>query len=216
MGRLWFLDKILPPENKIFFDGFENAAAVCEETAIFLDEIIGNGEINITEEVIIKAKTLKHKSANIEKDTIQKLNNTFITPIDREDIQVLASKLHKITKRMMQVCFNLQVYRLQYPTEQMAQQAKTILKATEELVKSVSLIKTISKTQDIAESHSRMKEIETYGDEIVYKAMDELFSGKFEALDVIKLKNIYKDLENVLDNCLSVSEEIFNIALKNN
>lgn len=216
MGRLWFLDKILPPENKIFFDGFESAAEVCQETAIFLDEIIGDGKIIITEETIIKAKTLKHKSANIEKDTIQTLNNTFITPIDREDIQILASKLHKISKRMVQVCFNLQVYRLAYPTEQIAHQSKTILQATEELVKSVSLIKTISKTQDIAESHSRMKEIETYGDDIMYSAMDELFSGKYEALDVIKLKNIYKDLENVLDNCLSVSEEIFNIALKNN
>lgn len=214
MGRLWFLDKILPPENKIFFDNFEAAAKVCHEMAIFMDEIIEKHEV--TEEIIIKAKTFKHKSGSIEREMINLLNNTFITPIDREDIQILSCKLNKITKRMVQVCLNLRVYRLTNHTEQILHQSKTILKATEELVYVVSLIKTISKTQEITESRGRMKEIETFGDEILYRAMDELFSGKYEALDVIKLKNVYKDLENVLDNCFGVSDEIFNIALKNN
>ncbi len=214
MGRLWFLDKILPPENKVFFDSFEAAAKVCSEMAIFLDEIIEKCEV--TEEIIIKAKTFKHKSSSIEREMINLLNNTFITPIDREDIQVLSCKLNKITKRMVQVCLNLHVYRLENYTEQIVHQSKTILKATEELVYVVSLIKTISKTQEITESRSRMKEIESFGDEILYRAMDELFSGQYEALEVIKLRDVYKDLENVLDNCFGVSDEIFNIALKNN
>lgn len=214
MGRLWFLEKILPPENKIFFDNFEAAAKVCYEMAIFMDSVIENREV--TEEMIIKAKTFKHKSGSIEREMINLLNNTFITPIDREDIQVLSCKLNKITKRMVHVCLNLHVYRLTDHTEQIIHQSKTILNATEELVHVVSLIKTISKTQEITESRSRMKEVETFGDEILYRAMDELFSGKYEALDVIKLRDIYKDLENVLDNCYGVSDEIFNIALKNN
>jgi len=214
MGRIWFLDKILPPENKVFFDSFEAAAKVCNEMAIFMDDVIEKKEV--TEAMIIKAKTFKHKSGSIERETINLLNNTFITPIDREDIQILACKLNKITKRMVQVCLNLNFYRLTNHTENIVHQSKTILRATKELVHVVSLIKTISKTQEITESRNRMKEIETFGDEILYRAMDELFSGEFEALDVIKLRDIYKDLENVLDNCYGVSDEIFNIALKNN
>jgi hypothetical protein len=179
-----------------------------------MDSVIESREI--PEEPLIRAKTFKHNSGSIEREMINLLNNTFITPIDREDIQVLSCKLNKITKRMVQVCLNLNVYRLTNHTEQIIHQSKTILKATEELVHVVSLIKTISKTEEITESRSRMKEIESFGDEILYRAMDELFSGKYEALDVIKLRDIYKDLENVLDNCFGVSDEVFNIALKNN
>jgi uncharacterized protein Yka (UPF0111/DUF47 family) len=214
MERIWILDKLLPPKNRVFFDDFEKAADTCLEMAIFFEQVIVKGEI--TEEIIIKARHLKHKSSDIERETINRLNNTFITPIDREDIQILSSKLNKITKKMVQVCLNLNVYHLESYTEPIQQQAKTVLRACEELVHSVSLLKTISKMKEITESRSRMKEIEGYGDEIHYRAMEELYSGKFEAIEVIKLRDIYKDLENTLDNCFSVSEEILNIALKNN
>ena len=61
-----------------------------------------------------------------------------------------------------------------------------------------------------------MKEIEAHGDEILFHAMDELFSGKYEALDVIKIRDIYKDIENALDLCFSVSDEVVNVVLKQN
>lgn len=66
----------------------------------------------------------------------------------------------------------------------------------------------------MTESHHRMKEIESHGDEILYKAMDELFSGQYDALTVLKLRDIYKDIEYALDTCFSVSDSIINIVLK--
>lgn len=214
MERIWILEKLLPPKNKIFFDDFEKAAAVCNDMAKAFKKVIEQGEIR--EEDIIETRHYKHKSGDIEREIINRLNKTFITPIDREDIQCLASKLNKITKKMVQVCLNLNIYNLQSQPEHVLHQAKTIVQATEELKVSVSLLKTISKTDEITESCSRMKEIEGHGDEIHHRAMEELFSGKFEALEVIKLRDIYKYLENTLDNCYGVSEEILNIALKNN
>jgi len=214
MERIWILEKLLPPKNKVFFDDFEKAAAVCNDMAKAFAKVIEQGEVR--EEDVIATRHHKHRSGDIEREVINRLNNTFITPIDREDIQCLASKLNKITKKMVQVCLNLNIYGLQQQPEHILNQAKTILRATEELKVGVSLLKTISKTQEITDSCSRMKEIEGYGDEIHHKAMEELFSGKFEALEVIKLRDIYKDLENTLDNCFGISEEILNIALKNN
>ena len=59
-----------------------------------------------------------------------------------------------------------------------------------------------------------MKELETYGDEILRKAISDLFSGKYEALEVIKLRDIYKEIENSLDTCYHISDMILNIAFK--
>ena len=68
--------------------------------------------------------------------------------------------------------------------------------------------------QKITKLNIEMKELETYGDEILRKAISDLFSGKYEALEVIKLRDIYKEIENSLDTCYHISDMILNIALK--
>lgn len=206
-------EKLLPPKNNVFYDSFESAAKNCNDMAILFNEALTHG---ITDERIVKARTLKHRGSGLERETISKLNTTFVTPIDREDIQLLATMLNKITKKIAQAFMNLNVYRMANYTEEMLQQSKAILKATDELRRSVSLLKTISKTKEITTSHESMKEIETLGDDILYRAMDKLFSGEFEAIEVIKLRDIYKGLESAMDKCFSVSDTILNIALKNN
>ena len=60
----------------------------------------------------------------------------------------------------------------------------------------------------------KMKEIESRGDEILYAATESLFSGKYDALNVIKLKDLHKDLENGLDACYSVSDKVVSVVLK--
>lgn len=205
--------KILPPENKIFYDCFEDSAKNCSDMAVLFHHALING---ITEDIIAKARALKHKGSNLERETINRLNSTFITPIDREDIQLLAAMLNSITKKIAKAFMNLKVYRVENFTEEMLQQSKTILNATGELIRSVGLLKTIAKTKEITASHDAMKEIEICGDDILYHAMDKLFSGEFKAIEVIKLRDIYKDLESALDKCFSVSSAILNIALKNN
>lgn len=206
-------EKLLPPENKVFYDLFEDSAKNCDDMAKLFNEAIMHG---VSEEVIVKARNYKHRGSGLERETTKRLNNTFVTPIDREDIQALATMLNKITKKLVQATMNLNVYRIHSFTEEMQQQSKTILKATDELIRSVSLLKTISKTKEITESRHAMKEIESLGDDILYRAMDKLFSGEFEALEVIKLRDIYKVLESAMDNCYNVSDAILNIALKNN
>lgn len=205
--------RILPPEKKLFYDYFEDAASNCNKMAKLFNEALLNG---ITEEKIIKARTYKHRGAALEREIINKLNSTFITPFDREDIQALAILLTKITKKLAQTFMNLNVYKITVFTEEMLQQSNTVLKATGELTRSVHLLKNLSKMKKIVASHEAMKEIETLGDDILYRAMDKLFSGQFEAIEVIKLRDIYKGLENAMDKCFAVSDEILNIALKNN
>lgn len=211
MVKLGFLNKILPPEEKIFYSYFEESAKVCNDVAALYYNIMNNG---FSEDKLIEAKRLKHKSNDIAKQTLIQLNTTFITPIDREDIQLVASLLNKITKKIVKACVNLRVYRLTEHNPNMKAQSATLLKATEELNYTVTHLKKATEIKEVTESNQRMREIESNGDEILYKAMDELFSGKYDSLSVIKLRDIYKDIENALDTCFSVSDEVVNIVLK--
>lgn len=205
------LKMILPPDDKIFYEYFEESTKICNEAAKLFKDIISG---DFTEDKLIDARSLKHRSTQLSTLTLKQLNATFITPIDREDIQLVACLLNRITKKISKACFNLRVYRVEEYTANMKRQSETLVVATEELIFNVSNLRNISDSKSIIASHKKMKEIETHGDEILHDAMDELFSGKYDALTVIKLRDIYKDIENALDTCFDVSDSIVNVALK--
>ncbi len=211
MSEFNLLAYILPPDDKLFYSLFEESTDVCKKVAVLFDEILTNG---LKDEQIALAKDYKHKSNDLIKKTLTELNNTFVTPIDREDIQHIATLLNKITKKIVKACVNLRVYRLDSYTENMTAQSKTLVQATEELCKIIHKFKKASSIKDIIEGNLKMKEIETHGDEILYNAMDSLFSGQYEALKVIKLRDIHKDIENALDTCYGVSDTVTNVVLK--
>jgi uncharacterized protein Yka (UPF0111/DUF47 family) len=96
MSKFNLLSYILPPEEKLFYALFEDSAKVCEEAATLFSKVMTEG---LNQDHLIEAKGLKHKSNNLAKETLTQLNNTFVTPIDREDIQVIAILLNKITKK---------------------------------------------------------------------------------------------------------------------
>lgn len=204
--------KILPPEEKIFYSLFEESSEVCLQTSKLFLEIIND---NVNEERLVVAKSYKHKSNDISKQILNTLNQTFITPFDREDIQLLATLLNKITKRIVKASFNLRTYRINEYNETMKKQAETLVRAVEEVNFVVSQLKVKDNANIIFESNHKSKEIETHGDEILHTLMDDLFSGNYEALTVIKLRDVYKDIENAMDTCFSVSDEIVNIVIKN-
>jgi uncharacterized protein Yka (UPF0111/DUF47 family) len=204
-------EKILPPQDKFFYSCFEESASICKEAAYLFSAVMNNG---LTQEAVIEARRLKEKSSITAKGVLAKLNTSFITPIDREDIQLMASLLNKITRRIVKACKNLQVYRLEENTPIMKEQADVLLKAANELIESVSYLKKTSMVKEVTECNHRMKIIENLGDEVFYKAKDDLFSGKYDALTVIKLRDIYKDIEFALDTCYFVSDQVVNIVLK--
>ncbi len=203
----------MPPEDKMFFTLFQDSADICLETAKLYDEIMKN---HLTEDQKEIARKYKKKGSLSFKLTLKQLNKSFITPIEREDIQYIALQLHKINKKIIKACLNLEVYRLTEYTEEMKEQALTLVQATEQLDRIIKKFKKVSDVEEITKENIAMKEIESHGDEIHRKAMYELFSGKYDALEVIKLRDIYKEIENALDACFYVSDTILNVVLKQN
>ena len=96
----------------------------------------------------------------------------------------------------------------------MKEQASILVKSADKLGEIIKNLKKVSDVEAITKLNIEMKELETYGDEILRKAISDLFSGKYEALEVIKLRDKYKEIENSLDTCYHISDMILNIALK--
>lgn len=211
MPKFNLMSYIMPPEDKMFFTMFQESAEICKKSAILYDEVLHN---KLTEEQKEKAFGFKKKGKLAFKVTLKQLNKSFITPIEREDIQYIAVQLNKINKKIIKACLNIQVYRLTEYTEEMKEQAQTLLSATEQMGEIIKKFKKVSDVEEITKANIAMKELESHGDEIHHRAMNNLFSGKYEALDVIKLRDMYKEIENALDACFYVSDTILNVVLK--
>lgn len=203
---------ILPPSNDIFYSLFEEGTACGKNAAELLKEILETG---INEEHVARARQIKHAGSKNIKKTLEVLDTSFVTPIEREDIQNISALLNKITKKIIKACLNLKVYKLDTYTDNLKNQAQTLIAATSELEQIFAHFKkpTIS---DMTDRNLKMKEIETRGDEILFSATEALFSGKYDSLNVIKLRDLHKDLENALDACYSVSDAVVSVVLKMN
>mgnify|MGYP000015522791 FL=1 len=201
----------MPPEDKMFFTYFQDSAEICQKTARLYDKIMHD---KLTDEYKEKALKYKKKGKLSYKAVLKQLNKSFITPIEREDIQTIAVQLNKITKKIVKACLNLEVYRLNDYTDEMKEQALTLVQATDKLAEIVKLFKKVSDVEKITKLNIEMKEIEAHGDEIHRRAMGNLFSGKYEALEVIKLRDMYKEIENAFDACFYVTDTILNVVLK--
>ena len=201
----------MPPEDKMFFTYFQDSAEICQKTARLYDKIMHD---KLTDEYKEKALKYKKKGKLSYKAVLKQLNKSFITPIEREDIQTIAVQLNKITKKIVKACLNLEVYRLNDYTDEMKEQALTLVQATDKLAEIVKLFKKVSDVDKITKLNIEMKEIEAHGDEIHRRAMGNLFSGKYEALEVIKLRDMYKEIENAFDACFYVTDTILNVVLK--
>ena len=175
MPKFNLMSYIMPPEDKMFFTLFQNSAELCIETARLYAHIIESGLTTEKKEQILKAK--KKGSISL-KLTLKQLNKSFITPLEREDIQYIAVRLYKINKRIAKACLNLEVYRLLKYTEEMKEQASILVKSADKLGEIIKNLKKVSDVEAITKLNIEMKELETYGDEILRKAISDLFSGK--------------------------------------
>ena len=211
MPKFNLMSYIMPPEDKMFFTLFQDSAEICKLSAKLYNEVL---ETKLTEEKKETALKYRKKGKLSYKLVLKQLNKSFITPIEREDIQYIAVQLNKINKKIVKACLNLEVYHLTEYTEEMKEQALTLVSATEQLGDIIKKFKKVSDVDDITKSNIAMKELETHGDEIHLKAMSELFSGKFDTLDVIKLRDMYKEIENALDACFNISDTILSVVLK--
>ena len=201
--------RILPREAK-FFELFVDMAKNIERASAQLVELLVRYD-NVAERVR-SIKDIEHLGDQMTHDLFTRLNKTFITPIDREDIHELASTLDDVLDMIDAVSSRMLIYKIEKPTEDAVRLAELIHTATHVLVEELAVLE---KHDHIIEHCIEINRLENEGDRISRIAIARLFDDHNDPIYIIKWKEIYEVLEGAIDCCEDVANVIEGVVVKN-
>jgi uncharacterized protein len=204
------LSQVFAPKDRAFFDLFEEAAANVLRAAELLDEMLRAFPDN--SDLARSILLCEQEGDRITYDIIQRLNSTFVTPIDREDILELASGLDDIVDLTEEVADYLGLYRIEAPMEQAQRLAHILMEACRRINEAVPRMRGF---QDVSHYTNEIHRLETDGDRVTREAVASLFDTGIDPMVVIRWKDIFERLEEAVDATEHIANVIANIVVKN-
>lgn len=201
------------PKDTNFYDLFERGATKVHEGVQLLEELVKDFT-----HVPLKAKRIKdveHEADLITHETVAKLNKTFLTPLDREDIHDLISSLDNILDHVEAAADKLSLYRITEVKPELALLTDILSRAMQEVRKTIEQLRRLKGTESILQHCIEINRLENEGDFIYRSAIAKLFEKGDDPLDVLKWKEVYDSVENAIDSCEDVANVIEAVALKN-
>ena len=200
----------LIPRDEKFFPMFNDVARILCECADLVAQIFAQPQR--LDELATRVKELEHRADGITHDVMARIDRSFVTPLDREDIHLLTSRLDDVIDLLDGTVRRAQMFHVtEAPTH--AARLADVLKRAADLIEQAVL--NMKKPKMMVEHTRRMKALEEEGDAIYAEAVGDLFRGTPDALHVIKWKEMYDKLEEAIDQCDDVSNVLESIALKN-
>ena len=198
------------PKTIDFFVQFDRALENLSKAANVLVDMLNNFD---TFEKKAKAiYEFEQEGDMLTHDIMKDLNKTFLTPIDREDIYALASRLDDVLDLIDAVADRLLLYKIKSPTDGCLAMAKIIVKTAEETDRAVRCLRTLS---PLYRKHSiEVNRLENEADRLLRDELAALFEGGTDAIEVIKWKELYETMEAVTDRCEDVLNVVEGITLK--
>jgi predicted phosphate transport protein (TIGR00153 family) len=160
-----------------------------------------------------KIHELETEADVLTRDIFAELNKTFITPLDREDMQRIASKIDDVIDFIDGIAARLRSYKISTPPPYSVEIANELVKSTKEVEYMVSKLQRIKNPQDMINHCRNTSNIEHTVDDLYRVAIAELFETN-DAIHIIKLKDIYETMETASDRCVDVADVIEDIVLK--
>ena len=204
------LSSVIAPREREFFDLFEEAGGNIQRAASLLEEMLRDypDRSELARDILI----CEQEGDRITHDIIQRLNQTFVTPIDREDILALASALDDVVDFTEEVADYLGLYRIEAPMEQAQQLATVLHQASRQIAEALPRLRGF---KDISHYTVEINRLENDGDRITREAVASLFDNGIDPMVVIRWKDIFERLESAIDATEHVANIIEGIALKN-
>lgn len=200
--------KLVPTDDK-FFDLFSEVAENAAESARRLQSLFDKfDDLPGRHQTIIECE---RRGDQLTTQILDRLNTTFITPFDREDVHALAEELDDVVDDVMAVSHRLQLTGIKKPITEMQQQADILVKMADETVALMSRLKSMKNVQPHLDA---IDKLESEGDAIYRATQARLFSGEFEALDVLRYKDLVEAMEAALNTLEDVSNVVESIVVK--
>ncbi len=160
-----------------------------------------------------KIKKLERDADGLTRAVFAELNKTFITPLDREDIQRIASKTDDVVDFMEGVSGRIMRYNISSTPPYILDMAKELVNATKEVEYMISKLKNVKSDKNLINHCRNTSDIEHTIDELYREAVGKLFETN-DAINIIKLKDIYEAIETASDRCVDVADVVEDIVLK--
>ena len=198
------------PKDEGFFGLFDQLSARLKTSAALLKELFSAPER--LEELTKQIKSEEHAADALTYDIMQRIDRSFVTPLDREDIHLLANRLDNVVDLMDGTARRAKMYHIDEVRPAAIALTQVLVDCSETIAAGVKHIRTPAEVHKAAR---KVKELEEKADAIYSDAIEALFSGKPDALVVIKWKEILDNLEHAVDECEDVANVLESISLKN-
>jgi hypothetical protein len=199
------------PQDKVFFDLLEKQADLTLDAAkLFKNMIDDYGSFNVK---IKRMRAFEHEGDEILHEIFHKLNKTFITPIDHEDISKLASLYDDVLDFIDAVTGKIYLFKLKKPDGVIKDFAGIIVRQVKEVNDAMKQIKKI-KQEEIEEKFKEVHKLENQADDLCDESIAKLFKEK-DAVKILIMKDIYEFLESITDKCEDVCLAIQDVVMKN-
>jgi predicted phosphate transport protein (TIGR00153 family) len=204
------LSQVFLPRDREFFDLFEEAGLNIHRSAELLQALLRDypEHSELAREILI----CEQHGDRITHDIVQRLNNTFVTPIDREDILALATALDDIVDFIEEVADFLGLYKIEAAMDDAQKLANVLVDSTRQIAEAMPRLRGF---KDVSHYTVEINRLENDGDRIQREALAALFAEGIDPMVVVRWKDIYERLEEAIDATEKVAYTLEGIVLKN-
>jgi hypothetical protein len=203
----------LLPKDTVFYDLFEGLSQHVVSVAQHLRQCVS--KFPAIEAEVQRIRQEEHEADDLAHKALARLDRTFITPFDREDIHELVGGLDDIVDTVDALAKRFSLYHIKSMEAYFAKQTEVLLKATVAVNEAVHKLRRSRKLSELSEKMIEVHRLENVGDENNHAAISELYSGAYDPLHVMKWKGLYDYIEEAIDGCEDVTNTLERIVLKN-
>ncbi len=204
--------RLMPQEGR-FFDLFNEHAELIVQGSRELAALMASGDD--LERRTHNVASIEKRADRITRSTIELLHKTFITPIDRDDIHQLISKMDDILDLLEDAAQLMFLYDVRVPTPEAKKLADICVASSEKVRAAVALLSNMKNAAAILVICEEIDRLESDADHVMRSAMARLFRDEPDVRELIKLRTVYEHLETVTDRCEDVANILQGIVLEN-
>ena len=204
----------LLPKDTVFFDLFEGVSRHAVAAAEHLQSLAKQFPAGL-DATIRQIRDDEHAADDLTHKALERLDSSFITPFDREDIHALVNGIDDVIDTIDALAKRFPIFHIADMPAAFVQQTDVLVQSTRAMSEAVHRLRKTRKLGELKDALIEIHRLESLGDDVNHAALRKLFDGQTGPLEVMKWKNLYDYVEEAIDGCEDVGETLERIVLKN-